>query len=152
MIKMKINNIKETFKKMFRAEFIGIQLSRFRNALVYLMMMTSLTSTIALVKLALPALEFETVIIAFGIPIIIITYIIGYYADKTNIITSDALKTNELGQRYLNTSDRKTQEFQIIQTKIIIESINSLTQNKKIDLKKKLQNELEIYVKKWSPK
>jgi len=75
-------------------------------------------------------------------------FIIGYFLDIYNINTMDILKSNEITHRFLTTSDIKTQEFQLLQTEIILEAIKAIQENKKLDpndLLKKYEN----YYRKW---
>ena len=65
-----------------------------------------------------------------------------------NSCVSSALKTNELGQRYLNTSDKKLQEFHLIRTKC-----NMLKkEDPKFESIKYIDEEYEKYCIKWNPK
>lgn len=60
----------------------------------------------------------------------------------------DMLKHNELTNRYLTTSDIKTQEFQLLQTEIILEAVSAIQEDRKLDPKKLLEK-YEAYYKKW---
>lgn len=68
--------------------------------------------------------------------------------DIYNINTMDKLKADEISHRYLTTSDIKTQEFQLLQTEIIIEAIKAIQDEKKLD-PKELLRKYEIYYRKW---
>ena len=60
----------------------------------------------------------------------------------------DILKANEITHRYLTTSDLKNQEFQLLQTEILLKAIQAIQENKKLDPKELLQK-YENYFNKW---
>jgi hypothetical protein len=63
----------------------------------------------------------------------------------------DILKSNEITHRYLTTNDIKTQEFQLLQTEIILEAIQAIQDKKKLDPKDLLKKYGDYYQKWKSP-
>lgn len=134
---------------MFKnSKFIGQQLSRFRMAMGYYSMLVSTISAMMLVKTAYPSVEIEWIVLFSPIPLII-TLVIGYYMDKHNINTMDSMKSIEMTHRFLNTGDIKSQEFQIIQTQMILKALQSMKQGKEFD-SAELEEKYEAYLKKWT--
>ncbi len=78
--------------------------------------------------------------------LLLITYIIGYYLDIWNISTMDSLKIIEITHRYLNMGNEKSQEFQLMQTSILIEAIKK---GKEFD-SNILWKRYEEYKNKWN--
>jgi len=68
--------------------------------------------------------------------------------DIFNINTMDNLKSNEVGNRYLTTSDLKSQEFQLLQTEIILEALKAVQENDQLD-PKDLLKKYDLYFRKW---
>jgi hypothetical protein len=68
--------------------------------------------------------------------------------DIYNINTMDKLKADELGNRYLTTGDIKHQEFQLLQTELLIEAMTAIQENRQID-PKELIEKYDLYLKKW---
>jgi len=133
-------------KRVKTAQFIGKQLSRLKMGQSYYSIVVSTVSAIALISLAF-RITFWMLIVAF--PFLLLgAFIIGYFLDIYNINTMDTLKSNEITHRFLTTSDMKTQEFQLLQTEIILEAIKAIQEKKKLDpndLLKKYDN----YYRKW---
>lgn len=133
-------------KRVKTAQFIGRQLSRLKMGQSYYSIAVSTVSAISLISLAFK-ITFWMLIIVF--PFLLLgAFIIGYFLDIYNINTMDTLKSNEITHRFLTTSDMKTQEFQLLQTEIILEAIKAIQENEKLDpndLLKKYEN----YYKKW---
>ena len=133
-------------KRVKTAQFIGKQLSRLRMGQSYYSIAVSTVSAISLISLAF-RITFWMLIIIF--PFLLLgAFIIGYFLDIYNINTMDTLKSNEITHRFLTTSDMKTQEFQLLQTEIILEAIKAIQEKKKLDpndLLKKYDN----YYRKW---
>ena len=143
MLRLKKSKI---IKKVKTAQFIGKQLSRLKMGQSYYSIAVSTVSAISLISLAF-RITFWMLIIVF--PFLLLgAFIVGYFLDIYNINTMDTLKSNEITHRFLTTSDMKTQEFQLLQTEIILEAIKAIQENKKLDpndLLKKYDN----YYKKW---
>ena len=133
-------------KRVKSAQFIGKQLSRLKMGQSYYSIAVSTVSAISLISLAF-RISFWMLLIVF--PFLLLgAFIVGYFLDIYNINTMDTLKSNEITQRFLTTSDMKTQEFQLLQTEIILEAIKAIQEKKKLDpsdLLKKYDN----YYRKW---
>ena len=82
-------------------------------------------------------------------PILLLgTFIIGYFMDIYNINTMDKLKSDEIGNRYLTTGDLKSQEFQLLQTEIVLEALKAIQENNQLD-PKDLLKKYDLYYRKW---
>ncbi len=134
-------------KKIRDVGFIGRTLSRFKIGMGYYAVIMSSITAVMTFKTAFPSLEFWYIFLL--VPIMVIgTVLLGYYLDKSNISTLDMRTSNEISHRFLLTSDKKSQEFQLIQTEVIIEALAALSQKKDVDIEllhKKYQN----YYQKW---
>ena len=100
-----------------------------------------------LVKIAYSYIELEH-ILAIVPFLLLATLFVGYYLDRHNINSIDTLKSNERAHRFLNTGDLKNQEFQMLQTRILLEALNSLKDGKKVEFTE-IEKKYNIYVKKW---
>jgi uncharacterized BrkB/YihY/UPF0761 family membrane protein len=133
-------------KRVKTAQFIGRQLSRLKMGQSYYSIAVSTVSAISLISLAFK-ITFWMLMAIF--PILLIgAFVIGYFLDIYNINTMDTLKSNEISHRFLTTADIKNQEFQLLQTEIILDAIQAIQDNKKLDpedLLKKYRN----YYEKW---
>jgi hypothetical protein len=136
----------KVIKRVKSADFLGRQLSRLKIGQSYYSIAVSTVSAISLISLAFE-ITFWILILAFPL-LLFVAFIIGYFMDIYNINTMDILKSNEITHRYLTTNDLKTQEFQLLQTEIIIEAIQAIQENKKLDPKKLLQK-YDAYYRKW---
>ncbi|NVM18085.1 MAG: hypothetical protein HWN80_10235 [Candidatus Lokiarchaeota archaeon] len=131
---------------MKSAHFIGRQLSRLKLGQSYYSIAVSTVSAISLISLAFE-ISFWMLIVFF--PILLLgTFLIGYFMDIYNINTMDTLKANEIGHRYLNTSDLKSQEFQLLQTEIVLEALKAIQDNRQLD-PKDLLKKYDLYFRKW---
>ena len=138
MLRLKKSNV---VKRVKSAHFIGRQLSRLKLGQSYYTIVVSSVSAISLISLA-----FE-IILAF--PVLLLgTFIIGYFMDVYNINTMDKLKANEVGNRYLTTSDMKGQEFQLLQTEIVLEALKAIQEERQLD-PKDLLKKYDLYFRKW---
>ena len=136
----------EFIKRVKTAQFIGKQLSRLKMGQSYYSIAVSTVSAISLISLAFK-ITFWMLIIVF--PIILLgAFIIGYFLDIYNINTMDTLKSNEITQRFLTTSDIKNQEFQLLQTEIILDAIKAIQEDKKLDPNDLLEK-YKNYYRKW---
>ena len=136
----------KVIKRVRSAYFIGRQLSRLRMGQSYYSIAVSTVSAISLISLAFE-ISFWMLIIFF--PILLLgTFLIGYFMDIYNINTMDKLKANEIGNRYLTTSDLKSQEFQILQTEIFLEAMKAIQEDRQLD-PKDLLKKYDLYFKKW---
>ena len=132
--------------KIFSSRFIGKQLSRLRMGQTYYAIAVSTISTISLIVIAF---EFEMWVLLVLFPILLFSaFLVGYYMDIKDVTTQDVLKTNEIGHRFLLTSDFKVQEFQLLLVKVIMKSFQDIKDNKNINFDY-LTEEYEKYLKKW---
>ncbi|TXT60550.1 MAG: hypothetical protein BAJALOKI3v1_900015 [Promethearchaeota archaeon] len=143
MIKLKKSNL---IKRVKTAQFIGKQLSRLKAGQSYYSIAVSTVSAISLISLAFK-ITFWMLIIAFPV-LLFFAYIIGYFMDVYNINTMDTLKSNEIAQRFLTTSDLKNQEFQLLQTEIILKAIQAIQEGEKLD-PNELLGKYQDYYAKW---
>lgn len=60
----------------------------------------------------------------------------------------DKLKSDELGNRYLTTGDLKSQEFQLLQTEIVLEALKAIQEDNQLD-PKDLLKKYDLYFRKW---
>ena len=136
----------KVIKRVRSAYFIGRQLSRLKMGQSYYSIAVSTVSAISLISLAFE-ISFWMLIIFF--PILLLgTFLIGYFMDIYNINTMDKLKANEIGNRYLTTSDLKSQEFQILQTEIFLEALKAIQEDRQLD-PKDLLKKYDLYFRKW---
>lgn len=136
-------------KKIFTSEFLGKQVSRLKQAQNYYSLIMSSVSTLSLLRLAFTG-DIPFTIIVLIIPTsLIATYFIGYYLDVKNVLSIDTLKTNEINQRFLNTTDIKTQEFQIINTITLLKGLKQLNTDGNININTLLE-EFREYYDKWN--
>ncbi|MFW9937126.1 MAG: hypothetical protein ACFFD5_05715 [Candidatus Thorarchaeota archaeon] len=143
MIRLRKSKI---IKRVKSADFLGRQLSRLKMGQSYYSIAVSTISAISLISLAFE-ITFWILILAFPL-LLFVAFIIGYFMDIYNINTMDILKSNEITHRYLTTNDLKTQEFQLLQTEIILKAIQAIQENKKLDPKELLQK-YDSYYRKW---
>jgi hypothetical protein len=137
---------KNVIRQVKSAHFIGKQLSRIKMGQSYYSIAVSTVSAISLISLAFQ-ISFWMLIVAFPV-LLFSTYIIGYFMDVYNINTMDNLKANEITHRYLTTSDVKNQEFQLLQTEIMLDAIKAFQDGEKLD-PKELLTKYDLYFKKW---
>ncbi len=143
MLRLKKSNV---IKRVKSAHFIGRQLSRLKLGQSYYAIIVSSVSAISLISLAFE-ITIWMLILAFPI-LLLSTFIIGYFMDIYNINTMDSLKANEIGQRYLTTSDMKGQEFQLLQTEIVLEALKAIQEERELD-PKDLLKKYDLYFRKW---
>ena len=143
MLRLKKSNV---VKRVKSAHFIGRQLSRLKLGQSYYAIVVSSVSAISLISLAFE-ITFWMLLLAF--PILLLgTFVIGYFMDIYNINTMDKLKSNEIGNRYLTTSDIKGQEFQLLQTEIVLEALKAIQEERQLD-PKNLLKKYDLYFRKW---
>lgn len=143
MLRLKKSNV---IKRVKSAHFIGRQLSRLKLGQSYYAIIVSSVSAISLISLAFE-ITIWMLILAFPI-LLLSTFVIGYFMDIYNINTMDSLKANEIGQRYLTTSDMKGQEFQLLQTEIVLEALKAIQEERELD-PKDLLKKYDLYFRKW---
>jgi len=133
--------------KIYSSSFLGKQLSRIKLGQSYYGIVVSTISAIALLKLAF---DIDLFLIIVMFPIFLLgAYIIGYYLDIKNITTMDVLKTNEISNRFLNKADQKRQEFELMMMEVLLEGINKLNSEKKIDTSE-LMEKYRDYKNRWT--
>jgi len=143
MLRLKKSNV---VKRVKSAHFIGRQLSRLKLGQSYYSIVVSSVSAISLISLAFE-INFWMLILLF--PVLLLgTFVIGYFMDIYNINTMDKLKANEIGNRYLTTSDLKSQEFQLLQTEIVLEALKAIQEKQQLD-PKDLLKKYDLYFRKW---
>lgn len=143
MLRLRKSNV---IKRVKSAHFIGRQLSRLKLGQSYYTIAVSTVSAISLISLAF---EITVWMLIIFFPILLLgTFIIGYFMDIYNINTMDKLKANEIGNRYLTTSDLKSQEFQLLQTEILLEALKAIQEDRQLD-PKDLLKKYKLYFKKW---
>jgi len=143
MLRLKKSNV---VKRVKSAHFIGRQLSRLKLGQSYYAIIVSSVSAISLISLAFE-ITIWMLILAFPI-LLLSTFVIGYFMDIYNINTMDKLKANEIGNRYLTTSDIKGQEFQLLQTEIVLEALKAIQEERELD-PKDLLKKYDLYFRKW---
>ena len=143
MLRLKKSNV---IKRVKSAHFIGRQLSRLKLGQSYYSIVVSTVSAISLISLAFE-ISFWMLLLTF--PVLLLgTFVIGYFMDIYNINTMDKLKANEIGNRYLTTSDIKSQEFQLLQTEIVLEALKAIQEDRQLDPKDLLKR-YDPYFRKW---
>ncbi len=143
MLRLKKSNV---IKRVKSAHFIGRQLSRLKLGQSYYSIVVSTVSAISLISLAFE-INFWMLLLTF--PVLLLgTFVIGYFMDIYNINTMDKLKANEIGNRYLTTSDMKSQEFQLLQTEIVLEALKAIQEERQLD-PKDLLKKYDLYYRKW---
>lgn len=143
MLRLKKSNM---VKRVKSAHFIGRQLSRLKLGQSYYSIAVSSVSAISLISLAFE-ISFWMLIVIF--PVLLLgTFVIGYFMDIYNINTMDKLKANEIGNRFLTTSDLKNQEFQLLQTEIVLEALKAIQEERQLD-PKDLLKKYDLYFRKW---
>ena len=143
MLRLKKSNV---VKRVKSAHFIGRQLSRLKLGQSYYSIVVSTVSAISLISLAFE-ISFWMLLLTF--PVLLLgTFVIGYFMDIYNINTMDKLKANEIGNRYLTTSDIKSQEFQLLQTEIVLEALKAIQEDRQLD-PKDLLKKYDLYFRKW---
>ena len=143
MLRLKKSNV---VKRVKSAHFIGRQLSRLKLGQSYYSIVVSSVSAISLISLAF---EITIWMLILAFPILLVgAFVIGYFMDIYNINTMDKLKANEISHRYLTTSDMKGQEFQLLQTEIVLEALKAIQEERELD-PKDLLKKYELYFRKW---
>ncbi|MCP4761067.1 MAG: hypothetical protein GY870_04745 [archaeon] len=150
MIKKKKNPIERLLTSRYmKPTFLGTQLSRLKMGMSYATLVLSAISALSLLKMAFPFVENNEWLLILLIPVIFGgVLLIGYLLDKHNINSMDSLKSSEMVHRFLNTGDQKNQEFQLLQTQILLEAMQAMQNDEKIDLES-IQNKYDDYRKKW---
>lgn len=102
-------------------------------------------STMSAISLITIAFQLDLWLLILVFPIILVgTFVIGYFLDKKNINLEDYRKQVEMQARKLNVADLKGQEFQLIQTLLIIKALRENISEER------LVSEYEKYKARWS--
>ena len=134
---------------MKSSPFMGRQLSRLKLGQSYYAIIISTVNAISLVSLAF-SLSAWYMILTF--PLLLMgAFGIGLYLDKYNITSEDALKSNEMINRFLNTGDIKNPEFQLLQTTILLQALSARSREDEFDAEKELEDAYRQYLEKWNP-
>lgn len=136
-------------KKIKISYFIGKQLSRLKLGQSYYSIIVSSITALTLVSLVFPEISIIFIITFFPC-IFFCTFIIGYFMDKSNIITMDQIRTVDMTHRYLNVADFKNNDFRILVMKTFFEWIKSIQENKPINFDN-FKKEYNKFLKKWNP-
>lgn len=133
--------------KIISSPFIGRQLSRLKMGQSYYGIVVSTITAVSLLKIAF---DFDIILIIMMFPVFLLgAFAIGYYLDIKNINSMDQLKSIEMSQRYLNTGNIKTQEFDLMMTEVLLEGIKAIQEGKPFDTSL-LHQKYSEYKKKWS--
>ena len=136
-------------ERMKSSPFMGRQLSRLKLGQSYYAIIISTVNAISLVSLAFQ-LSAWYMILTF--PLLLLgAFGIGFYLNKYTITSEDALKSNEMINRYLNTGDIKNQEFQLLQTTLLLQALNARSREDEFDAEKELEDAYRQYLEKWDP-
>jgi len=129
------------------APFVGRQLSRFRMGQTYYAMILSTVNAVALVSLAFPV-EFWMLILLFPV-LFILTFLLGYWMDKSNVTAEDSIKSQEMLFRYVNLADRKAQAFQLAIASVNIEAFKAAVEKRPFDTDAALRAKYSAYLDEW---
>ncbi len=129
------------------SNYIGKQISRFKLGMSYLTLaMTSLTA-LMMVKNVYPDIQLEWIILL--VPFLILgTIMAGYFLDRWNISTQDQRKSNEMTHRFLLTSDMKSQQFALTQTRMLLLAMKNMKEGTEVDIDD-IMTSYEDYLQKW---
>ena len=136
-------------KKMKIQQFIGRQLARLKAGQSLYSIIIQTITVLGIIKMALPGIDFWTLGLLFPIAILG-ALMIGFFMDKSDVITADHMKTIEMTHRYLNTADFKTNEFRMVQMRAFFEWMKAIQNNEPMDFDK-LNKEYNKFIKKWNP-
>ncbi|MHA1521208.1 MAG: hypothetical protein ACTSRK_13575 [Promethearchaeota archaeon] len=135
-------------RKTLPSTFIGRQLSRFKLGMSYLTLAMSSITAVMTTKEVYGSIQIE-IILAILVPIALVgTIMLGYFLDRKDITTQDQRKTNEMTHRFLLTSDIKNQEFQLLQTQILLKALQSMKDSQDINIES-LMDSYKDYLAKW---
>ena len=130
----------ENNKSKLNAPFIGRQLSRFKLGMSYLTLAMSSITAVMTTKFAYDSISIW-IILAVLVPVAFVgTILLGYFLDKLDISTQDQRKSNEMTHRFLLTSDIKNQEFQLLQTKMLLKALQNIKENRDININEIMQD------------
>ena len=134
-------------KKNNLSHFIGRQLSRLKAGQSYYSIVMVTITALGIVSMAFPTISIILLVILF--PLILFgAYLIGYFLDKSNVVTTDHMKTIEMAYRYLNVSDFKANEFNLVLITVVFKWMNAIQNKEPIDFNE-LKIEYDKFLKKW---
>jgi len=133
------------------SNFIGRQLSRLKMGLIYFTIGMSTFTTIGVLKMALPKVNFW-IIVLFVLSIFLGALILGYILDKSNITVMDSIKTLDMTHRRLSVADYKNNEFRIAMMKVMFKYGEAIRSGEPFDFDDEWDKEYKIFLKKWDPK
>ncbi|MHA1672231.1 MAG: hypothetical protein ACTSYI_01260 [Promethearchaeota archaeon] len=141
-------SVEKSRRKTLPSTFIGRQLSRFKLGMSYLTLAMSSITAVMTTKEAYGSIQIETILLIL-VPIALIgTITLGYALDRLDISTQDQRKSNEMTHRFLLTSDVKNQEFQLLQTNILLQALQAMKDKQDIDIDG-LLGSYQDYLAKW---
>ncbi len=129
--------------------FVGRQLSRFKLAISYITLAMTFITAAMTTKSNYPQIEFEWILAVTPV-VILLTLLMGYFLDRFNISTQDQRKSNEMTHRYLLTSDLKSQDYQLTQTKMLLMGLKNIQSDQEINVEEIMEIYKE-YKQRWSP-
>ena len=136
------------FKKIKISQFIGRQISRLKAGQSLYMIIISTFTALGILNIAFP--EIDTWMMFTLFPLLFLgTFLIGYIMDKGNVTTMDYQKSIEMTQRYLTILDFKNNDFRMLQMEVLFEWMNSLKENKPLNLDI-LKEKYKVFLRKWN--
>lgn len=137
-------------KKIKISQFIGRQLSRLKIGQGYYAMGMYSISTVGILKIAFPQMSIW-LFLWLLVPIMFVgAFVLGFFMDKSNVITMDYNKSIEMTQRYLTKLDFKNNEFQMLKMEVLFEWMTSIQEGKPLDLNI-LKEKYKEFLKNWNP-
>lgn len=128
------------------SRFVGRQISRLKYAKDYLLIISNLVSMLSLLTIAFDLTLFHFLLL---VPIILlISFGFGYLLDKYNVFTYDLQASVNIQHRKYNNFDQKNQEFQLIQTKILLRAFKNPDLLGET-LERELDQKFEAYLERW---
>ena len=114
------------------SQFIGKQLSRLKAGQSYYMIIVSTITALGILDIAFEGISTWLFIILFPF-VLFCAYLIGYFMDKSNVVTMDQQKTIEMAHRYLTKADYKMNEFRIVLIKVLFKWLESTQKGEPIN-------------------
>lgn len=141
------NSIMTFSERLRRSAFIGKNLSRFKMGMAYYTLLMSTITAAMTFKESYYSVDLTIIILAIPV-LLILTVVLGYILDIMNINTQDQRKSNEMAHRFLMKSDIKTQEFEILKMKVLLDALQSVKDGKDVNFSQ-LEENYKEYQKKW---
>ncbi|MHA1584094.1 MAG: hypothetical protein ACTSWL_02475 [Promethearchaeota archaeon] len=134
-------------EKVKKSDYVGKNLSRFKMGMSYYTLFMSTVTAAMTMKFVYEDIQLEWIILA--VPVLLIgTVFLGYFLDRMNVSTQDQRKSNEMTHRFLLTSDLKSQQFQMMQTQILLQAMQDLKNGNDVRLKS-LEDAYKKYRENW---